>query len=118
MSKRKAQPTHQVTTHPGFDGDLARIARYIAVEQERPWDAEKFSAALRRHIAELAGVPAGYTKASEGPPRPAYKRVFKKTYLVYHEVFEAERVVRVLYVWHGRRRDRPDLGRQDDPLSP
>ena len=95
-SRHKARPTHAVITHPGADDGLRDIAYYIAVVRREPWNATRFVVDFDRHIASLDANPDFHQRVSDAPPRPVYERVFKKSYLVYHEIFDAERVVRVL----------------------
>ena len=108
----------QVVQHPAARADLRTIALYIAEVDGRPWNAARLLDDFDDYIDSLDIFPEGCQRVSDQPPRPVYCRTFKRAYLVYHEVFEKERIVRILYVWDGRRHDRPDLTRQHDALAP
>lgn len=69
------------------------------------------SAGLRGQIAGLDLMPGSHARIADGPPRPAYRMTYH-SHLVYYEVYEQERAVQVLYVWHAARGTRPDLTRQ------
>ena len=106
---------YEVVNHPEAEADIDRIVDWL-IDEGAGVNALRWARRLRRFIAGLDVFPAGRTPVSTAPPRPAYAVAFERKRLVFYEIFEAEEVVRVLYVWHARRGTRPDLGRQADPL--
>ena len=108
---------YEVITHPGAEADIDAMVDWL-LDEGAGENALKWARRLRRFITALDTFPSGRQTISTRPPRPAYSVPFERRRLVIFEVFEAERVVRVLYVWHGYRKGRPDLGRQDDLLDP
>lgn len=107
---------YRLEFHPDFYGDVRGMAKRIA-SQGSPLNAERWSERVVRFCYNLDTQPVGFVKVHDGPPRPAYQTPFERTRLVFYEVFDDEQVVRVLYLWHAARRDRPDLVRQWDPLD-
>ena len=107
---------YKVVYHPGATEDLNAIRDYIAVVGQRPLTALRVVDRLEAAANGVRTFPHGYPVFSAAPPRES-RVVVSKPYLIYYEIFEPDRVVRVLYFWHGRRGTRPDFARQDDPLA-
>ena len=108
-------PPHRVIRHPGADADIEQIVEYIGEVKKAPANARRYAAKLIGTCDRLDIFPDAYTQVKPPPPRPVYRYVVDGTYLLLYEVFPNERVVRVLYVWHGARRP-PNFRRQRDPL--
>ena len=105
---------YKLNIHPEAEEDVDRIYDYIDLHHGQG-AADAWVAGIDHHYARLELFPSGYAVVAPAPPRPVH-RVPVKNHLVYHEVFEVEQVVRVLYVWSGRRGTRPDLQRRYDKL--
>ncbi|MEM8874236.1 MAG: type II toxin-antitoxin system RelE/ParE family toxin [Planctomycetota bacterium] len=112
----RADIAYAIEYHPGALIDLDIMHGFIAARSESLRPADRFVAAVRAEVERLDRLPDGYPIASEPPPRHAFWIPFKRKYLIFFEVFEVERVCRVLYLWHAARSDRPDFARQDDQL--
>ena len=106
---------YQVVEHLGAIYDIEEMLDRIRVKSDLE-TAVEWDKRLRRSLHALGNMPKKFPVFADAPPRAVYRTHFEQLRHIYYEVFEAERVVRVLYVWHGHRDDTPDLARQNDPL--
>lgn len=104
-----------VITHPGGDDDVERAGLYVLERHNSLQGALRLVELLRAEFHKLDTLPDGHRKVVGEFVRQPYVRPWRD-YLIYHEMYEQENVVRVLYVWHARRSSRPNFGRQHDPL--
>ena len=105
---------YRIVWHPQGQSDVDEIYLYILATRG-PAEAGNWQARIDAHVAGLSHMPAKFVVYAPAPPRPVHKKPVKN-HVVYHEVFEVEQTVRVLYVWDGRRNAPPDLQRRHDPL--
>ncbi len=107
----------QVIEHPGAIHDIGEILDRILlktyIETAAGWDRR-----LRRFLRKLGNMPTKFLVFAPPPPRAVHRTHFEHNRHVYYDVFETERIVRILYLWHGHRGETPDLDRRADPLTP
>ena len=114
-SNGSANRPYRVVEHPGASADIAEIATWVRRKADLA-TAEVWVGRLRRFLQTFGTMPGMHPVVAPPPPRAVHRTNFERKRYVYYEVFEADRIVRVLYVWHGGRDAGPDLLRQIDPL--
>ena len=89
------------------EGDLTRIALLIAADNPRA--ARRLVERIREHCAHLQRFPQMGPRRAD--IRADIRALSHGTYVIYYQHDERADVVRVLRIWHGRRRTpaMPDL---------
>ena len=100
--------------HPGVTEDVDQIAERSRGAADRQ-TADAWVDRLLAFFETFGTFPTRCPVVAPPPPRAVRRTNFERKRYVYYEAFEADRVVRVLYVWHGGR-DAGPAPRQTDPL--
>ncbi|MEI7822176.1 MAG: type II toxin-antitoxin system RelE/ParE family toxin [Verrucomicrobiota bacterium] len=80
--------------------DLREACSYIA--HHDPQAAGRMGRGILEHVRILATFPfigPAYPRGARGPLR----EIVYRNYRIFYDVFEAERRVEILHVWHGAR---------------
>jgi toxin ParE1/3/4 len=80
--------------------DLRSICSYIA--RDNPGAAERIGNGILDHVLILASFPyigPPYPRGAKGPLR----EIVFRPYRIFYDVFEVDRRVDILHVWHGAR---------------
>jgi plasmid stabilization system protein ParE len=107
---------YSVMFHRKAVEDALEVARFIWHEQGDYANAMRFLDLVESQARSLDLFPHGYRSISLGPPLPIRSCVVRgaKNYLLFFEIDDERRRVRILFVWDGRRERRPEVkGRQD-----
>lgn len=80
--------------------DLEVLLDYISAD--KPSAAEQFGTALLKHIELLASLPGIGTPVAG---RPGVRKIVHAPVRIYYRVHEDRRLVEILYLWHGSRRE-------------
>ena len=117
MSDNGEGDLYRVVKHPAAEDDVRDMVAYVALQSSLE-AALEWASRLDDFIDSLNYMPTKFPVFADPPPRAIHRTHFEQNRQIYYDVFAPERVVRILYVWHGRRGETPDLERRDDPLTP
>src|SRR5688572_12855581 len=92
----------RVILSPRAFADLEQILDYVA--KDSPLNAARLIDRLQEEMKGLADLPYRYPVYQETRRKAPVRRMATPPYLVYYRVIDAQRVVRILMVRHGARR--------------